>query len=618
MNEIEYSRTDPLFKTSELSEKPSLPFLVNKRTDTFPKEKSSFAKYKGLESIGEGASAKVYKAYDEQLDRYVALKILRLQMQLDKDSMQRFEHERKLMAKLSIAGIVPVYEQGNCDGMEFFAMEYVEGLTFDKWLKVNQPSLENILKKLAELAQIIARLHEKNIIHRDIKPQNIMVTNEGGLRLMDLGIAKAIDQDVFFTAHGNLPCTPAYLSPEAIINKKTDILELDLYALGLVAFEAVFKKFAYDIQGLPIEEALTCITKSQVQTPNDPDVPSWLKVAIENLLDHDPRKRMSAQEFHLELMKYQDLAKGSIILSTSQGSNTFKKSRILLAPTLITLVVAAYFFFGKDFFSSPSISEDLQNTEIVIESEEKSELELNDYANYRELAAGSQEAFDQQKQLLEEGYPLELSLAKSGIIFRLIPAGEIQLGADLLQNKSPFYMGKYEVTQEQWDKVMRNNPSKFSGAALSPVENVTWFECQYFIRELERFEGLAEGSIKLPDEEQWEFACRGGTKTPFYNSEQAKDLAEVANFYENSEQKPCAVGQFKANVYGLYDMHGNVYEWCEDTESKGQRLIKGGSWMKNSFFCQSSGKSFLAEDSKNSQTGLRLILDYKKNKKLRD
>ncbi|MEE8383301.1 MAG: SUMF1/EgtB/PvdO family nonheme iron enzyme [Thermodesulfobacteriota bacterium] len=154
-----------------------------------------------------------------------------------------------------------------------------------------------------------------------------------------------------------------------------------------------------------------------------------------------------------------------------------------------------------------------------------------------------------------------------------------------------FYMQATEVTQGQWKAVMGSNPSRFKGNDL-PVERVSWVNAQEFIRKLNQREG--GDKYRLPTEAEWEYACRAGSTAPFYFGSDKSRLGEYAWYWNNSGQKTHATAQKKPNAWGLYDMQGNVYEWCQDwygdypsgsvTDHKGpsggsNRVKRGGSWL---------------------------------------
>jgi formylglycine-generating enzyme required for sulfatase activity len=214
--------------------------------------------------------------------------------------------------------------------------------------------------------------------------------------------------------------------------------------------------------------------------------------------------------------------------------------------------------------------------------------------------------------------------------FVLIRPGSFTMGSDVghkdeipvhkVTLTQPFYLGKYEVTQEQWEKVMGGNPSVFKGTNL-PVENVSWNDCQSFLAELQRKTGR---KFALPTEAQWEYACRAGTTTTFSFGDDETTLAEHAWYAANSDRKTHPVGQKKPNAWGLYDMHGNVFEWCADwyTESypkedatnplggaSGERrVIRGGAWLYIPDNLRSADRSFSPPGYRVNEYGLRCVM----------
>ena len=185
-----------------------------------------------------------------------------------------------------------------------------------------------------------------------------------------------------------------------------------------------------------------------------------------------------------------------------------------------------------------------------------------------------------------------------------------------------FKMGKYEVTQAQWEAVMGENPSHFKGAD-NPVENVSWNDCQEFLKKLNALPAVKESGLvfRLPTEKVWEYACRAGATGDYCKladgTEVTKSsLGEVAWYIENSNRQTHPVGQKKPNAFGLYDMHGNVCEWCEDLYLAGlsDRVSRGGSWLYDSRICQASNRSFGIPGYCGNPLGFRLAASQDVNR----
>ena len=198
--------------------------------------------------------------------------------------------------------------------------------------------------------------------------------------------------------------------------------------------------------------------------------------------------------------------------------------------------------------------------------------------------------------------------------FVLIPAGTFMMGSpdsdpDADDNEKPahqvtlsqdFYLGKYPVTQAQWEAMMGANPSEFKGAAR-PVETVSWDDVQAFMQKLNERGGADH--YRLPTEAQWEYACRAGSSTRYHFGDDAAQLGDYAWYHDNSGGQTHPVGQKQPNAWGLYDMHGNVWEWVQDwygdytvapvtdpigPTSGAVRVIRGGSWGDAALYARSA------------------------------
>ena len=193
-----------------------------------------------------------------------------------------------------------------------------------------------------------------------------------------------------------------------------------------------------------------------------------------------------------------------------------------------------------------------------------------------------------------------------------------------------FWMGKYEVTQAQWQKVMGNNPSNFKGAN-NPVEKVSWDDAQEFLRQVNQQAGqnpplpLPGGEFRMPTEAEWEYACRAGTQTAYSFGDDAARLGDYAWYSDNSGVQTHPVGQKKPNGWGLYDMHGNVWEWASDwyaenyyanspeknpqgPDSGKYRLLRGGSWYNQPSYVRCADRSYNSPANRYFNIGLRLVV----------
>lgn len=183
-----------------------------------------------------------------------------------------------------------------------------------------------------------------------------------------------------------------------------------------------------------------------------------------------------------------------------------------------------------------------------------------------------------------------------------------------------YYIGKHEVTQGVWKAVMGNNPSYFAKGDDYPVEKVSWDDVQVFIAKLNELTGK---KYALPTEAQWEYAARGGEKSKGYKYSGSNDLAEVAWYDFNSDYETHLVGMKAPNELGIYDMTGNVWEWCQDwyddyssdaqidpvgPEDGSYRVLRGGSWFNDARRCRVSFRSETKPTNRNSYLGFRLVL----------
>lgn len=219
-----------------------------------------------------------------------------------------------------------------------------------------------------------------------------------------------------------------------------------------------------------------------------------------------------------------------------------------------------------------------------------------------------------------------------GVTFKMIrvEAGTFQMGGTEYSDEKPvhsvaiskdYYIGETEVTQELWKAVMGSNPSNFTTSTQLPVERVSWNDCQTFITKLNSLTGA---TFRLPTEAEWEFAARGGNKSQGYTYSGSNTVGDVAWYTDNSSSKTHVVKTKSPNELGIYDMSGNVWEWCQDwydssyyssspkTDPTGptsgsNRVYRGGGWSGNATHCRCSDRGDITPTNAGNFLGLRLV-----------
>lgn len=259
------------------------------------------SRYELIEKIGEGGMAKVYKAKDNLLNRFVAVKILKKEFSDDKDFVDKFKREATAAASLSDNNIVNIYDVGTEGYINYIVMEYINGKTLKQIINENG-SLESsrVINIAIQIGRALDCAHKNNIIHRDIKPHNIVVTDEGVVKVTDFGIAK-VSNSVTITNTSKIMGSAHYFSPEQARGGFVDNRS-DLYSLGIVMYEMATGKVPYDAES-PVSVALKHI-QEQVIPPIklNSTIPQGLNNIILKLVEKEPIKRyQSAKELIKDL-----------------------------------------------------------------------------------------------------------------------------------------------------------------------------------------------------------------------------------------------------------------------------------------------------------------------------
>jgi formylglycine-generating enzyme required for sulfatase activity len=472
--------------------------------------------------------------------------------------------------------------------------EFAEGGSIRNWLDKNggkAPSNEKALEMMIGVLRGIEHLHSRNVVHRDLKPDNILL--QGNFpRIADFGISRIVSESGRLTGASG---SPAYMSPESFHGNKSS--QNDIWSAGVILYEMLSGDFPYEHEN--IYGLISQIQQDQPK-PLPEHIPQNLRLIVGTALQKDRAKRFqTAREMRIAVEK------------ALYNLKTAEKEKTLPDNT-------------NQFPTLPLIKKDEKIREYDIETEKllNNETELIETQPEIENAQGTQgsqinNSQDWEKPKLEKKRRGLLAVIGGGILgstlivvliwvagdkklTRLntnsaknnsitsadnstktnalsapiemveVPGGEFMMGSNNgYPDEKPmhrvsinytFYIGKYEITQAQWKAVMKNNPSYFKGDDL-PVEQVSWSDAKDFIRKLNYLQ--TEYEYRLPSEAEWEYACRAGTTGDY-----AGNLNSIAWYSKNSDSKTHPVGQKQANAFELYDMHGNVWEWCEDIYTK--------------------------------------------------
>src|SRR5579863_3046052 len=265
---------------------------------------SDFGPRYRIESVlGQGGMGRVYKAYDKDLDRLVALKVVRPGAMAEGDALRRFKQELLLASRISHKNILRIHDMGEVAGVKFITMAFVEGQDLFHILKENpKMPLERVLSFSRQLAEALAAAHAEGVVHRDLKPQNILVNKDDQIFVSDFGLAKSFEEGAQgMTKTGAFLGTPRYMSPEQVEGKPVD-QRSDLYAYGLILYEML----AGDVP-FTGESTLKVMYQRIQETPKspklaNPSLPNWLVRITMRCLERDPEKRyQSAYEILADL-----------------------------------------------------------------------------------------------------------------------------------------------------------------------------------------------------------------------------------------------------------------------------------------------------------------------------
>jgi serine/threonine-protein kinase len=590
----------------------------------------SIGRYRILEQLGQGGMAVVYKAYDTRLERDVAMKVIRTEnippSQLNK-LLKRFEREAKSQAKFDHPHIVPVHDYGEHEGSPYLVMAYRPGGTM-KQITGKAIPYQKAAQLLAPIASALSYAHKRNVLHRDVKPSNILISEDGVPAITDFGIAKLLEtEEATLTGTGVGIGTPEYMAPEQWRGKS--VHQTDIFALGVVFYELVTGRKPYTAE-TPFAVALKQ-TSDPLPRPSEfaLDLPEDVEKVIYKALALEPEDRYKSMadfckvlgelslivrlEEREEVAVVDDITKiseppvkpvmerlGDSELETSDDLITLpvrekdrkKVSRFAIVLGAVVIIILAVVGIGFRFFEDDIWALLARSTPTVTVG--STQAEMPSETPIPTLGVGS--------VLVREMDNMEMVY---------VPAGEFEMGGeDGRSDENPvhtvyldaFWIDKHEVTNAQYALcvgarkcVTPRGGFPDTGFNDHPVVQVDWYDAEDYCEWV---------GGRLPTEAEWEKAARGGQEDqrfPWGNEyPNCTILAENGAQYSLCNGETVRVGSFTPNGYGTYEMAGNVSEWVADwydenyystspaenppgpSDGSG-RVIRGGSWKNLSY-----------------------------------
>ncbi len=625
----------------------------------------SIGRYHIHEMLGEGGMANVYKAYDSLLDRNVAVKVIRVdafQSTALERVMKRFEREAKSQARLAHPNIVKVYDFGTFGGSPYLVMEYISGGTLRE--RIGQPlEWQKSIKLIIPIALALGYAHQLGILHRDVKPANILMTDDGQPMLSDFGIAKLLDDQGghTLTGVGMGVGTPEYMAPEQGLGKEVDG-RADIYSLGVVLYElitgrtpfqadtplAVLLKKVNDplprpmqyVRGLPdvVEKVLL---KALAKKPKDRfvDMRSFAN-ALERLAEEKAAPELvkplksevmsvipssidlkTSEEIFIESNSIQTESskkdKESTSCLTKQGRNQKVLGWLIGVGCLMGLAFLI-FTLSENQTSKPVASLTINPTNI----------------NYTNGTTITEPLTTAALLNTKSGTGKTKTREKDGMVMVYVPAGPFIMGSDIGENDEKpahtFTLGGYwidstEVTNKMYAMCVQK------GACFAPISYTSIKHGSYYANS--KYDdypvtyvnwNLAKAYCewtggRLPSEAEWEKAARGtdGRTYPWGENKPDRSLLN----YNKNEGGTSIVGQYESgkSLYGAYDMAGNVQEWVADwfdaypegnIGASGDfgtkyHVLRGGSWILNDIEARSVNRRGSYPAGADSSIGFR-------------
>jgi formylglycine-generating enzyme required for sulfatase activity/tRNA A-37 threonylcarbamoyl transferase component Bud32 len=552
---------------------------------------ATLGNYVLLELLGTGGMGQVFKAEHRRLKRLVAVKVLAPELLRSEAARARFQREMELVASVHSPHVVAAHDAGTADGRDFLVMEYVPGRALADLVKETGPlPVAQALRATLQAARGLADAHAAGIVHRDVKPANLLLDDRGTVKVLDLGLARLRLEEgpaTDLTASQVVMGTAAYMAPEQAADTRRADQRSDVYSLGCSLYYLLTGRPPYE--GGTVMEVLFAHRERPVPSVVRlrPDCPAALDELCKRLLAKRPEDRpasMSAVAAELERVLARDL-------------RARRPAWRRLTPWLVAAVVllAGGVLLAWPFL--PPVPSKSPVPDEVAETRGPPTPPTPPAPDKSEPTPRKKGPPPEPEPAVRPQSPAapEMVLIRPGDFWMGSPDTDVDADADekprhRVTITQPLRLARYKVTQAEYEAVTGKNPSAFGPAGRfrarvanrdtgkHPVESISWLAAVQFCNLLSERQGLrpyytikddrvtVKGGpgYRLPTEAEWEYACRAGTETRWYFGDNPKALGAHAWFSGNSGDTTHPVGEKGPNPWGLYDMAGNVPEWCWD------------------------------------------------------
>ena len=597
-------------------------------------------RYVALSVIGQGGFGKTLLAEDgdKPSKPRCVIKVFAPQGQGDlAKASELFHQEADRLDDLGhhdqIPELLAYAEQGNT---QYIVQQFIPGLNLkDEVSRQGLWSVEQLRDLFLDLLPVLQFCHDRSVIHRDIKPQNIIRrATDNKLVLVDFGAAKYATSETQLVAYTQTGVGSAeFAAPEQV--KRRTTYASDLYSLGVTGLHLLTGASPWDLESEENFGQWQWRSFVQAQgTVLDPKLADFIDRLIAKSLSDRFRSAAEALAVlapHLVPSKPIDLTavvveppkldrSQELALTASECQTGVKKTIVLENGKRLEVNLPAGMIVGQRLRlqghgATDPVTGAVGDLYLVVQEGSNP----HPPTPSPKRGEGEPNLKNQTFDLPNNGGKLEL-IAVPGGILTMEGGHRVQL--------QPFLIGKYPVTQRQYQAVIGKNPSHFKGGFFGrgnlddhPVEQVSWQDAIVFCKKLSE---LLKQTIDLPSETQWEWAARGATKSKGFQFAGSNNLDEVGWYDQNSGGKTHPVGQKKPNELGLYDMSGNVWEWCKDNWTENvtglpvdgspltpgddsDRLLRGGSWYLNAKYCRSASRGHYAPDARGLSNGFRVV-----------